>query len=54
MSLIEDDVTGDDDAVGSEVHAPISLMMRGIAKKNASTRTRRQFMWHSGGGVGIA
>lgn len=44
----------DDDAISSEIHASITLVVRRIAKKDACTRPWCEFVGHGGGGVGIA
>jgi hypothetical protein len=41
------------DTMSSKIHALISLMLRRITKKNASTRPWCEFVGHSGGGVWI-
>jgi hypothetical protein len=44
----------DDDAMSSEIHASITIVVTRITKRNASTKPRSEFMGHSGGGVWIA
>jgi hypothetical protein len=43
----------DEDAMSGKIHAAITLTMRRIAKKNASTRPWCEFVRHGRGGVGI-
>jgi hypothetical protein len=52
--FVEDDVTGDDDAMGAEVKTTIPLVVRGVPKEEASSGAGRQLMRSSSGSVGIA
>jgi hypothetical protein len=52
--FVEDDVTGDDDAMGGEVKTTIPLVVRGGAKEEAASGAWRQLMRSSSGSVGIA
>jgi hypothetical protein len=47
-------VTRDDDTMGSELKASIPLVVRGVAKEEASSGAWRQLMRGSSGSVGIA
>jgi hypothetical protein len=42
--FVEDNVTRDDDAVGGEVHAPIPLVVRGVAEEEAASGARRKLV----------
>jgi hypothetical protein len=52
--LIKNNMAKNEDTLSGKVHAAITLMMRRITKKNTSTRSGREFIRHSGGGVGVA
>jgi hypothetical protein len=52
--FVEDDMTRDDDAMGGEVKTVIPLLVRGVAKKEATSGAWRQLMRTSSGSVGIA
>jgi hypothetical protein len=52
--FVEDDVMGDDDAVGGKVKTVIPLVVRGVAKEEAADGTRRLLMGSGGGSVRIA
>jgi hypothetical protein len=52
--LVEDDVTRDDDAVGGEVQTPIPLVVRGVAKEEATGGARRKLMRGSNESVRVA
>jgi hypothetical protein len=52
--FVEDNVTRDDDAMGSELEAAIPLVARGVAKEEAASGAWRQLMSVSSGSVGIA
>jgi hypothetical protein len=51
--FVDDDVMGDDDAMGGEVKIAISLVVRGLAKEEASSGAGRQLMRSSSRSVGI-
>jgi hypothetical protein len=51
--FVEDDVTGDDDAMGGEVKTAIPLVVKGVAKEDAARGAGRQLMRSSNGSVGI-
>jgi hypothetical protein len=46
-------MTGDDNPVGGEVKAAVSLMMRRVAKEDAKSGARRKFICGSGSEVQI-
>jgi hypothetical protein len=52
--LVKNNMARNKDALSGKVHATTTLMMRWITKKNTSTRPRREFVRHSGSGVGVA
>jgi hypothetical protein len=52
--LIEDNMTGDDDAVGEEVKASVPLMIRGVTEEKTMSGARGELVRHSCRGVGIA
>jgi hypothetical protein len=52
--FVEDDMMRDDDAMGGEVKTVIPLVVRGVAKKEATSGAWRQLMRTSSGSVGIA
>ena len=52
--LVEDNMARDDDTITGEIHAAITLVVRRVAEKNASTRPGSEFVGHGGGGVRVA
>jgi hypothetical protein len=54
VSLIEDNMTGDDNPSSCEVETPITLVRGGVAEKDTSCGARGQLVFGSGGEVGIA
>jgi hypothetical protein len=52
--IVEDDVTGDDDAMGGEVKTTIPLVAMGVAREEAASGAGRQLMRSSSGSVGLA
>jgi hypothetical protein len=47
-------VTRDDDAVGGEVQTPVPLVVRGVAKEEATGGARRKLMRGGSGSVRVA
>lgn len=54
MSLIEDDMAGDEDTVVGAIETAVPLVLGGVAEEDASCRARGEFMWGSGCDVGVA
>ena len=52
--LIKNDMTRDDDFVGSKVKAAVTFVMSRVSQKDAHDRTRGEFMWGGGRDVWIA
>ena len=52
--LIKNDMTRDDDFVGSKVKAAVTFVMSRVSQKDAHDRMRGVFMWGSGRDVWIA
>jgi hypothetical protein len=52
--VVENDMTGDDDAMGGEVKTTIALVVRRVAKEEAASGAWRQLMWSSSGSVRVA
>jgi hypothetical protein len=52
--FVENDVTKDDDAMGGEVKTTIPLLVRRVAKEEATSGAWRQLMRSSSGSVGVA
>jgi hypothetical protein len=52
--FIENDVMGDDDAMGGEVKTTIPLVVRRVAKEEAASGAWRQLMGSSSGSVRVA
>jgi hypothetical protein len=52
--FVENNVTGDDDAVCGEVEAPVALVVRRIANKGKQGRAGSELVWSGGGEVGVA
>jgi hypothetical protein len=52
--FVENDVTGDDDAMGGEVMTAIPLVDRRVAKEEATSGAWRQLMGSSSGSVRVA
>jgi hypothetical protein len=54
VSLVEDNMTGDDNPSSCEVETPITLVRGGVSEKDTSCGARGQLVFGSGGEVGIA
>ena len=52
--LIKNDMTRDDDFVGSKVKAAVTFVMSRVSQKDAHDRTSGEFMWGDGRDVWIA
>jgi hypothetical protein len=51
--LVKNNIARNEDAMSTEIHVAITLMMRRIIKKNASIRPCCEFVGPSEGGVGV-
>jgi hypothetical protein len=52
--FVENDVTGDDDAMGGEIKTMIPLVVRRVAKEEAASGAWRQLMGSRSGSVRVA
>jgi len=53
-SLIEDNMSRDEDPIGGKIQTPISFVVRRIAKKDAESGAWGELVWSSSGEIGVA